>query len=170
MHAVLPESISLLADINVLWNVRQAVSKGTSGMNMRLLVVGASVALLSLGYTLAHAQSAKKPSMSVGSRTAACKSDCRAGNLHGTYRAYNTADPNLASPEGRKMFAECVQLCLAPLPAIYVQRRIIEAGGSWFGKTKADCLGCHAQGKPQRSWAGINTLPDNLKRDNASRY
>jgi hypothetical protein len=68
------------------------------------------------------------------------------------------------------MFAECLQLCLAPLPAIYVQRPIIESGGSWFGKTTADCLGCHAQGKPQRSWAGINTLPDNLKRDNGSKY
>jgi hypothetical protein len=56
------------------------------------------------------------------------------------------------------------------LPAIYVQKPIIESGGSWFGKTKADCLGCHAQGKPQRSWAGINTLPDNLKRDNSSKY
>jgi hypothetical protein len=139
-------------------------------MNMRFLVMSASVALVCSAYTLVQAEPAKKPSMSVGSRTAACKSDCRAGNLHGTYRAYNTADPNLASPEGKKMFAECVQLCLAPLPGIYVQRSIIESGGSWFGKTKADCLGCHAQGKPKRSWAGINTLPDNLKRDNSSKY
>jgi hypothetical protein len=139
-------------------------------MKTRFLVVSASVALVCLVYTLAHAQPAKAPSMSAGSRSAACKSDCRTGNLHGIYRAYNTADPNLTSPEGKKMFAECVQLCLAPLPAIYVQRSIIESGGSWFGKTKADCLGCHAQGKPQRSWAGINTLPENLKRDNSSKY
>ena len=139
-------------------------------MKTRFLVVSASVVLMSLAYTLAHAQSAKKPSMSVGSRTAACKLDCRTGNLHGIYRAYNTADPNLTSSEGKKMFAECVQLCLAPLPGIYVQKPIIESGGSWFGKTKSDCLGCHAQGNPRRSWAGINTLPDNLKRDNSSRY
>ena len=138
-------------------------------MNARFLIVSASVAMLSLAYTLAHAQPAKKPSMSVGSRTAACKTDCRTGNLHGLYRSYNTADPNLTSPEGQKMFAECVKLCLAPLPAFYVQRSIIESGGSWFGKTKADCLGCHATGRPQRFWPGINTQPDNLKRDSAAR-
>ena len=112
----------------------------------------------------------RKPYTSVGSRTAACKLDCKTGNLHGFYRSYNTADPHLTSPEGRKMFDECVKLCLAPLPGIYVQRSIIESGGSWFGKTKADCLGCHASGKPQRNWPGINVQPDNLKRDNASRY
>jgi hypothetical protein len=139
-------------------------------MYRRIVVVSVGVALLSLAYSLAHAQPAKKPNMSVGSRTAACKLDCKTGNLHGFYRAYNDADPQLKSPEGRKLFAECVKLCLAPLPAIYVQRSIIESGGSWFGKTKADCLGCHSQGKPQRSWAGINTLPDNLKRDGAARY
>ena len=92
-------------------------------MKMRFLVVSASVALVSLAYTLAHAQSAKKPSMSAGSRSAACKLDCRSGNLHGIYRAYNTADPNLTSPEGKKMFAECVQLCLAPLPA-YLRAKV----------------------------------------------
>jgi hypothetical protein len=140
-------------------------------MKMRFLVVSASVALVLSAYTFAHAQQpAKKPSMSPGSRTAACKLDCRSGSLHGIYRAYNTADPNLVSPEGRKMFAECVQLCLAPLPGIYVQRSIIESGGSWFGKTKADCLGCHAKGAPKRGWAGINVQPDNLKRDTTSRY
>ena len=139
-------------------------------MKMRFLSAIASVALLSVACTLAYAQPAKKPNMSVGARTAACKVDCKTGNLHGFYRAYNDADPHLVSPEGKKLFAECVKLCLAPLPGTYVQRSIIESGGSWFGKTKADCLGCHATGKPQRNWAGINTQPDALKRDNASRY
>ena len=139
-------------------------------MRMRFVVLSVCVAVLSLAQTLAHAAPAKKPSTSVGARTAACKLDCSAGNLHGTYRAYGATDPQLKSPEGRKLYAECVRLCLDPLPTIYVQRPIIEAGGSWFGKTKSDCLGCHAQGKPQRSWAGINTLPENLKRDNSSKY
>jgi hypothetical protein len=132
-------------------------------MKMRFLVVSVSVAVLSLAHTLAHAQTAKV-NRSVGARTAACKLDCSAGNLHGTYRAYGAIDPQLKSPEGKKLYAECVRLCLDPLPTIYVQRPIIEAGGSWFGKTKTDCLGCHAVGKPKRNWPGVNTLPDNLKR------
>jgi hypothetical protein len=129
---------------------------------MRFLVVSVSVAVLSLAHTLAHAQTAKV-NRSVGARTAACKLDCSAGNLHGTYRAYGAIDPQLKSPEGKKLYAECVRLCLDPLPTIYVQRPLIEAGGSWFGKT-TDCLGCHAVGKPKRNWPGVNTLPDNLKR------
>jgi len=109
------------------------------------------------------------PSRSVGARTAACKLDCSAGHLHGTYRSYGAIDPELKSPEARKLFAECVRLCLDPLPTIYVQRPIIEAGGSWFGETKSDCLGCHAVGAPKRNWPGVNTVPDNLKRDSATR-
>src|SRR5215216_7944419 len=133
-------------------------------MKTRFLVVSVSVAVLSLAHTLAHGQTAKTVSRSLGARTAACKLDCSAGNLHGTYRAYGSIDPQLKSPEGRKLYAECVRLCLDPLPTIYVQRPIIEAGGSWFGKTKTDCLGCHAVGAPKRNWPGVNTLPDNLRR------
>ena len=132
-------------------------------MKMRFLVVSVLAAVLSLAHTLAHAQTAKV-SRSVGARTAACKADCSAGNLHGTYRAYGAIDPQLKSPEGKKLYAECVRLCLDPLPSIYVQKPIIEAGGSWFGKTKTDCLGCHAVGAAKRNWPGVNTLPDNLKR------
>jgi hypothetical protein len=138
-------------------------------MNMRFATVVASVTVLSLASTLAHAEAAKKKpvsvaSRSVASRTAACKTDCSSGNLHGTYRAYGSADPQLKSPESQKLFAECVRLCLDPLPGTYAQKIFIEDGGSWFGKTKSDCLGCHAAGKPKRFWPGINTLPDNLKR------
>ena len=135
-------------------------------MKMRCLLVSAfaSVAALSLAYTLAHAQP-KKVNTSVGARTAACKKDCSSGNLHGTYRAYGANDPQLKSPEARKLYNECVRLCLDPLPTTYVQRSIIESGGSWFGQTKADCLGCHASGKPKRNWPGINTIPDALKRE-----
>jgi len=135
-----------------------------ANMKMRFLVVSVFVAVLSLVHTLAHAQAAKKVSTSVGARTAACKLDCSAGNLHGTYRAYGAFDPQLKSPEGKKLYAECVRLCLDPLPGFYVQKSIIESGGSWFGKTKTDCLGCHAVGKPKRNWPGVNTVPDNLKR------
>jgi len=124
---------------------------------------------LVLTSSLAQGETAKKPSTSVGARTAACKLDCTAGNLNGNYRPYGSSDPQLKSPEAQKLFAECVRLCLDPLPGIYVQKSIIESGGSWFGKTKSDCLGCHAVGKPKRNWPGINTLPDNLKRDSATR-
>jgi hypothetical protein len=143
-------------------------------MKMRFLVVSVSIAVLSLAHTLAHGETAKKKSWSIGARTigartAACKLDCSSGHLHGTYRSYGSSDPELKSPEARKLYAECVRLCLDPLPAIYVQKPIIESGGSWFGKTKSDCLGCHAEGKPKRNWAGINTLPENLKRDSSTR-
>ena len=139
-------------------------------MKMRFLVVGAFVGVLSLAQSLAHGEPVKKMKfVSVGTRTAACKADCSTGNLHGTYRIYGQSDPKLASPEGRKLYAECVRLCLDPLPGFYVQKSIIESGGTWFGKNKADCLGCHATGKSKRFWAGINTIPENLKRDSATR-
>jgi hypothetical protein len=133
-------------------------------MKMRFLVVSVSVAVLALAHTLAHGATAKKKPVTVASRTAACKADCSAGNLHGFYRAYGATDPQLKSPEAQKLFAECVRLCLDPLPGTYAQKIFVENGGSWFGKTKSDCLGCHADGKPKRYWPGINTLPDNLKR------
>jgi hypothetical protein len=107
---------------------------------------------------------AKRKSTSLHARTAACRKDCSAGSLHGTYRAYGANDPHLKSPEGRKLYAECVRLCLDPLPGFYVQKPIVESGGSWFGMTKSDCLGCHAAGKPKRFWPGVNTLPSDLKR------
>jgi len=138
-------------------------------MKMRFVIVGVSIAVLSLAHTLAHGETAKKISRSVGARTAACKLDCSSGHLHGTYRSYGASDPELKSPEARKLYAECVRLCLDPLPGIYVQKSIIESGGSWFGKTKTDCLGCHAEGKPKRNWPGINTIPENIKRDSATR-
>jgi len=133
-------------------------------MQMRLLVVTASVAVLFLAHTLALAETAKKKAMSIGARTATCKADCSAGHLHGIYRAYGSSDPNLISPEGRKLYTECVRLCLDPLPEFYIQKSIIESGGSWFGKNKSECLTCHAVGKPKRFWPGVGTLPDNLKR------
>jgi hypothetical protein len=111
----------------------------------------------------------KRVSRSVGSRTAACKLDCSAGHLHGTYRVYGASDPQLKSPESRKLFNECVRLCLDPLPEFYVQKSIVESGGTWFGKNKADCLGCHAVGKPKRFWPGINTIPQSLKGDSSTR-
>ena len=141
-------------------------------MRVQFLVVGALVVALSLAHTMAQGEPAKpahRVSTSIGSRTAACRADCKTGNLHGTYRAYGQSDPNLISPEGRKLYAECVRLCLDPLPGFYVQKSIIESGGTWFGKNKADCLGCHANGKPKRYWAGINTIPEALKRDSSTR-
>lgn len=99
-----------------------------------------------------------------GSRAAKCQADCRSGNTHGRYRAYNTADPNLISPEGRAMYAECVRICLAPLPSAYFQRSIIESGGDWFGKTKADCVACHAKGENKNRTTGVIMQPDALRR------
>jgi hypothetical protein len=99
------------------------------------------------------------------SRTAACRADCSTGKTHGLYRPYNQADPNLISVEGRKLYAECVRLCLAPLPASYFQKSIIESGGSWFGKVKSDCLGCHAPGESAGRSAGEITLPEYLKQN-----
>jgi hypothetical protein len=133
-------------------------------MKMRFLVMSVSVAGLFLAQTLAHGATEKRKPVTLGSRTAACKADCSAGHLHGSYRAYGSSDPQLKSPEGRKLYAECVRLCLDPLPGTYAQKVFIEGGGSWFGQTKTDCLGCHAAGKPKRFWPGVNTLPDSLKR------
>jgi hypothetical protein len=133
-------------------------------MIIRLFMGSAALAILLLSQTLADAQSARKSSQSVASRTATCKADCRAGNTHGLYRAYNTTDPNLVSPEARQMYAECVRLCLAPLPSFYLQKPIIEAGLWWFGMTKADCLNCHAKGETKGRATGVIMLPDNLRR------
>jgi hypothetical protein len=135
-------------------------------MKKRLLMAIASVAVLSVA-TVAQGETVRR-NYSAGARAAACKKDCTSGNLHGNYRPYGAADPKLVSPEGRKMFNECVRLCLDPLPGFYVQKSIVESGGSWFGKTKADCLTCHASGKPRRYWPGINVQPDSLKREGPS--
>jgi hypothetical protein len=97
------------------------------------------------------------PSRSVAARTALCKADCRPNNykdcgswgctgMHGLYRSYNSNDPQLKSIDGQKQYAQCVKACVDPLPAIYVQRPLLENGGSWFGKTASDCLACHADG------------------------
>ena len=133
-------------------------------MKMSLFLASVFVAALSLSCTLARAETAKKKPPSLASRTATCKADCRSGSPHGVYRAYNEFDPNLKTPEGRKLYAECVRLCVDPLPEFYVWKPIIESGGSVFGKTKADCMGCHGSGKPKRFWPGVNTLPQNLRR------
>jgi hypothetical protein len=133
-------------------------------MKMSLVVVTASIAVLSLAQTLAYGETTKKKLITVASRTAACKLACSAGHLHGSYRSYGSTDPELKSPEGKKLYAECVRLCLDPLPGTYAQKIFVENGGSWFGQKKADCLTCHADGKPKRFWPGVNTLPDNLRR------
>jgi hypothetical protein len=91
---------------------------------------------------------------SAASRNALCRADCspkkydsKTGvGIHGIYRSYHEFDPNLVSVEGKKQYAECVRLCAAPLPNIYVQRAVFGAGMSWFGKSKEGCLDCHAKG------------------------
>ncbi len=136
-------------------------------MTKSLLTGIALIIVWSGAYTPALAQE-----RSVGSRIAACRSDCRAGNTHGLYRAYNSADPDLKSPEGQKMYAECVRLCSAPLPASYFQKGIIEAGLPWFGKFKSDCMQCHTTGdarptaieSPERA-TGVIMPTDYLRRD-----
>jgi hypothetical protein len=123
-----------------------------------------SIVVLTIGgWCLASTLALAQKTPAVGSRTAKCQADCRAGNTHGLYRAYNSADPHLVSPEGRKMYAECVRLCLAPLPSFYIQKPIIESGGSWFGSTKADCMTCHAKGETKGRWTGAIMIPDALK-------
>jgi len=153
-----------LAALGLLYCRSAEPAGGVNFMKMRFLMMSAIVAISAIACTLAQAETAKKKSTSLKARTAACKTDCSAGHLHGTYRAYGSVDPQLKSPEGRKLFAECVRLCLDPLPGTYVQKIFVENGGSWFGETKSDCLGCHAAGKPKRFWPGVNTLPDSLKR------
>jgi hypothetical protein len=98
------------------------------------------------------------------SRTAKCQADCRSGNTHGRYRAYSTSDPNLISPEGRKMYAECVRLCLAPLPTVYFQKSALEYHGEWFGSRMSDCLTCHARGENRNRATGVIMQPDALRR------
>jgi len=134
-------------------------------MRRLLVIAGALIAAGCLASTLAVAATAKKKLPTLASRTATCKADCKTGGLHGTYRAYSSVDPQLKSPEGRKLYAECVRLCLDPLPAFHIWKPIIESGGAVLGgETKADCLGCHAAGKPKRFWPGVNTLPSDLRR------
>jgi hypothetical protein len=93
---------------------------------------------------------------SAAARAALCKADCLPNNykecptwgctgMHGLYRSYNQNDPQLKSIEGQKQFAQCVKACVDPLPAIYVQRPLLASGGKWFGKSREDCLQCHAK-------------------------
>jgi hypothetical protein len=127
------------------------------------MVTGALVAGFCLCGPLIAQTANKQPS--AGARAAKCRADCRTGNAHGVYRAYNTADPNLVSPEGRKMYNECVQICLAPLPSMYFQKAIVESGGSWFrAGTKSDCLTCHAKGENKNRATGVIMQPDALRR------
>src|SRR5438552_1143560 len=115
-------------------------------MQKRLFVVSALIAVGYLTCTLALAQTAEKPAETakkppdpakkrseaakklptLASRTAICTKDCSTGNVHGAYRAYNTSDPNLKSPEGQKMYAECVRLCLAPLPSFHIWKVFLD--------------------------------------------
>src|SRR5262245_21298035 len=81
----------------VMWRFKRGRDqRGCPSMKMRLVMVStavaavSSVAFLSVAFTLAHAQPAKKVNTSPGARTAACKKDCSAGHLHGTYRAYGS--------------------------------------------------------------------------------
>jgi len=138
----------------------------------RLLLIGAALSVaLSLAYAPALAEKVKgaksaasrsadaRPvsKKSVAARTALCRADCRPNNykecptwgcigMHGLYRSYNSFDPNLTSPEGRRAFAECVKKCVDPLPEVYIQRPIFAMGFNWFGKSKEGCLDCHAKG------------------------
>jgi len=109
------------------------------------LIAGALV----LAASLAHGETAKMPSRSVGPRTAACS--WIAAPATSMELTESTAHPTQSSNplKGGSCFAECVQLCLDPLPSIYAQKPFIEGGGSWFGKTKSDCLSCHAVGSPK---------------------
>src|SRR5262245_21767993 len=87
------------------------IMKLRSALVIASVALVSSVAFLSLAFTLAHAQPAyaqpgKKVNTSPGARNAACRKDCSSGNLHGTYRAYGSADPQLKSPESRKLYNE----------------------------------------------------------------
>ena len=134
-------------------------------MQKHFFIAGALIAAGYLTGSLAVAETAKKKPYTHESRTAVCKADCSAAGRHGTYRPYHRADPDLKTPEGRKLYAECVQLCVAPLPTFHVWKTIIESGGSVVGMTKEDCMRCHSPGKPTRFWAGAITLPVELKKD-----
>ena len=134
-------------------------------MQKHLLIAGILIAAGYLTCALALAETAKKKPPTLASRTAICKEDCGASGRHGTYRPYHLADPTLKTPEGRKLYAECVRLCLDPLPTFHIWKPIIESGGSVVGMSKADCMRCHAEGKPKKFWAGAITLPVELKKD-----
>jgi hypothetical protein len=95
---------------------------------------------------------------STAERTALCRADCKPNNykdcgtwgctgMHGLYRDYDKYDPQLKSIKGQQDYKQCVDKCLAPLPAIYIQRAVFGAGvTSWFGKSKESCLSCHVKG------------------------
>lgn len=87
----------------------------------------------------------KKVDRSVAARTAACKKTCSPQEHHGLYRSYHTTDPGLMSVAGRKDYAQCVRVCLAPLPSFYVQQFVFSMGLKWFGQTPETCLGCHVK-------------------------
>jgi hypothetical protein len=62
------------------------------------------------------------------------------------------------------MYAECVRICLAPLPSLYFQKFIVESGGSWFGSSKSECLTCHSKGENRNRATGVIMQPDALRR------
>ena len=125
-------------------------------MNKLWLAVGASLLAGALAGPSAVAEPAKPtkraastsiPSWSPAARNKACKADCLPQNTHGMYKAYHRDDPTLMSDAAKKVYADCVKICLAPLPMWhFVQRPLLEAGGVWFGQNAADCLTCHVNG------------------------
>ena len=58
------------------------------------------------------------------------------------------------------MYAECVRLCLAPLPTVYFQKSALEVHNWWFGNTKSDCLTCHARGETRNRATGVIMQPE----------
>ncbi len=91
---------------------------------------------------------------SLAERTANNRADCKPNALkpdgvgiHGHYRGYGQWDPELKSIEGRKQFEACVKRGLEPAPWFaFLQRATFANGGTFFGKTKEDCLKCHEVG------------------------
>ena len=127
-------------------------------MNKPWLFGVALIAAWSLVCSLADTPAlAQGKSKSLASRTTLCKADCRADAPHGIYKPYQTEDPTLMSVAARKLYADCVRICLAPLPPFYVQRPLLEAGGVWFGMTAATCLNCHVDGP------NLRVPPEQLK-------
>ena len=98
-----------------------------------------------LANTPALTQEAAGPKSGM-SRSAACRADCSTDGLHGFYRTRTMELSPPTSTDWGKIYSECVQTCLAPLPPVYIQRSILESGGLWFGKSAASCLDCHASG------------------------
>ena len=123
-------------------------------MNKLLLTGVALIVVWSLAYTPALTEEATGTKSAV-SRSAACKADCSPDGLHGFYRTRAMDHPTSMSTDWGKIYSECVRTCLAPLPPFYVQRSILESGGSWFGKSASSCLDCHANGPNLR-------LPQNV--------